>query len=139
VGQESGKGKWSTAGLLAVGDFLSFSAFAAIGLQSHQHTAQLRDVVATAVPFAIGWYTISPFAGAFSQKLIRRSGLMLARTSIAWVSAWPLALLLRWAFASDHFMNLSFALVILFVNFAFLCGWRLALSLGVRIFDRVRG
>ena len=125
--------KWGPVGILVLGDFVSFAAFAAIGLHSHHQSAQLGDVLATAVPFAFGWYLVAPFAGAFRQALIGRPAQMVIRTAIAWLCAWPIALLLRWAFASDHFMNLAFALVILFVNLVLLCGWRLALAAVVRI------
>ena len=124
---------WGPLGGLVVGDFVSFVAFAAIGLQSHQHHAQLGEVLVTAVPFALGWYLVSPFAGAFRRRLFARPMHMVARTAIAWICAWPVALLFRWALASDHFMNLSFALVILLVNLVLLCGWRLVLAAVVRV------
>jgi hypothetical protein len=48
---------------------------------------------------------------------------MLRRTELAWLGAWPLTLLLRWAF-TQRVPEWSFALVILVANALFLGAWR---------------
>jgi len=49
---------------------------------------------------------------------------MLRRTELAWLAAWPVALVLRLALSADHTVPISFALVILIANAIFLGLWR---------------
>lgn len=113
--------------LLALGDALAFLVFAALGRKTHQEAAGLAalgQIVWTAVPFALGWFLIAPFAGAFRREHTETPVTMLRRTELAWLMAWPVALLLRWALSSDHQVPFSFAMVILIANAILLGGWR---------------
>jgi hypothetical protein len=49
---------------------------------------------------------------------------MLRQTEIAWLCSWPVTLVLRWMFSTDHRVPLSFAAVILVANAVFLGVWR---------------
>lgn len=123
---------------LIAGDALSFVVFAAVGRHSHNEATGLSAIgvtLATAVPFAAGWFAVSPWLGAFKRSVTTGVRSMLKRTEIAWVAAWPAAVLLRWAFGPDHKMYVSFALVILIANAVFLGVWRslFALLAGRRI------
>jgi hypothetical protein len=87
-------------------------------------------VLWTAVPFAAAWLLVAPWLGAYRRA--NTSGApqrVFARTELAWLAAYPLALVLRWALAADHLMPVSFAVVILIVNAALLGVWRTALAL----------
>jgi Protein of unknown function (DUF3054) len=112
---------WFRAGLLVAGDVAVFLTFAEIGLLSHHQEANLFW---TALPFAAGWFVVAPFFGVFKRPLTTGLGQMLSRTEIAWLAAWPVTLVLRWALSADHNVPLSFALVILLANALFLGIWR---------------
>lgn len=117
---------WSRAALVA-GDIASFLVFAGVGRRSHNETSgpgAILQIAATAAPFAVGWFLVSPFAGAFRASLIGAPKRMLAQTERAWLLAWPVALVLRWVFSSDHQIPISFAFVVLISNALFLGIWR---------------
>ncbi len=124
--------RWRLAGLL-VGDACSFLLFAAIGRASHNeaNAEALLLVVKTAAPFAIGWFVVAPFFGVYRQAVTSALRPMLLRTALAWVCAWPVALLLRWLFTQEV-PPVSFALVTLAFNLLFLGIWRGLFALVVR-------
>ena len=122
---------WRVAALV-VGEAASFLVFAAIGRQTHDEASgfsALGQIAATALPFALGWFAVSPFAGAFRRLKTLGARGMLARTELAWLAAWPVSLLLRWAIAPDHNVPVSFAIVILLANAVLLGVWRTAFAL----------
>lgn len=117
---------------LAVGDAASFLLFAAVGRKTHDEASgisALLQIAETALPFALGWFAVSPFAGAFRRSKTSGPWRMLARTELAWLLAWPVTLVLRWAIAPDHNVPFSFAIVILLANALFLGLWRTAFAL----------
>lgn len=121
---------------LIAGDAASFVVFATVGRHSHNEAAGLAAIgvtVATAAPFAAGWFAVAPLLGAFRRSATTGARAMLQRTELAWLAAWPVAVLLRWALGPDHKMPLSFALVILIANAVFLGVWR---SLFALVSDR---
>ncbi len=113
---------WSAA--LVVGDALSFFAFALAGTQQHGLVFPLLDIALIAVPFALGWFLVAPWLGAFRRSLFANPLRMLWRTELAWLCAWPVVLILRVLIASDHAMPWQFAAVILLANAVFLGVWR---------------
>lgn len=117
---------------LAAGDAASFLLFAAVGRRTHDEASgitALLQIAETALPFALGWFAISPFAGAFRRNKTTGLWRMLTRTEFAWLLAWPVTLMLRWAIAPDHSVPFSFAIVILLANAVFLGLWRTAFTL----------
>lgn len=117
---------WRTAVLVA-GDALSFLVFAAAGRNQHGEASgfsALAQVALTAWPFALGWYLVAPWLGAYRERLTTGVANMLKRTELAWIAAYPVVLLSRWAFGPDHKVPLSFAIVILISNALFLGLWR---------------
>jgi hypothetical protein len=117
--------------LLVAGDALAFLVFAAIGRSSHGEAAGLDavlQVVATAAPFAVGWFAVAPFLGALRPALLVRPGPFLARTALAWLVAWPVGLLLR-ALLLQRAIPLSFALVTFVSVLVLLAGWRTLFTL----------
>lgn len=122
---------WRVAALV-VGDAASFLVFAAVGRQTHDEVSgisALGQVAMTALPFAVGWFVVSPVVGAFRRHATLGARHMLARTELAWLAAWPVTLALRWAIAPDHHVPVSFAIVILLANAVFLGVWRAAFAL----------
>lgn len=122
---------WRVAALV-VGDTASFLLFATLGRRTHDEAtglSALGQIAMTALPFALGWFAVSPFAGAFRRLTVAKPLRMLARTELAWVISWPATLLLRWAIAPDHNVPVSFAIVILLANAVFLGTWRIAFTL----------
>lgn len=117
-----------TRRILVVGDTLVFLIFAVLGRRSHGEaigTDALLQIVGTAAPFLIGWFIVSPLAGAFRRSLETQPRAMAIRTTLAWVLAWPVALFLRWLFSGfTDSPKVSFAIVALLFNLALLLLWR---------------
>ncbi len=124
---------------LVVGDAIVFLIFAAIGRNSHGEAsgfAAIPQIVLTALPFAVGWFIVAPFVGAYRRVLADQPKAMALRTAFAWLLAWPVGLLLRWFFvdrvkvpptsASDF---ASFAIVTFIFNLFVLMVWRLPYAL----------
>ena len=112
---------------LAAGDTLMFLLFAALGRRTHGEAsgpAALAQIALTALPFALGWFLVAPFAGAFRRARTNTVARMVVTSELGWLLAWPPALLLRWILAADHRVPLSFALVVLAVNGVLLGLWR---------------
>jgi Protein of unknown function (DUF3054) len=125
--------RWIVA--LVAGDIVSFLVFAAVGRRSHNEAsgpAAIGQIASTALPFALGWFLVSPWLGAFRRTLITSPRRMLARTELGWLAAWPVALLLRWALSEDHRVPISFAAVVLVSNAIFLGTWRGLFALAAR-------
>ena len=113
--------------LLVAGDVVSFLVFAGVGRQSHGEASglsALAQVAVTAFPFALGWFLVAPFVGAFRRSRTTGPRQMLATVELSWLCAWPVTLLLRWIFSTDHKIPVSFAVVILLSNAVFLAIWR---------------
>ena len=64
--------------ILAAGDLVAFNIVTTIGLLSHGELTgldTLGQVAIVAAPFAIGWFLIAPFAGAFrAEESLFRNG-----------------------------------------------------------------
>lgn len=111
--------------LLIIGDALCFVGFATQGLRSHQEGQGAGDVLLTAYPFALAWFLVAPFLGAYRRRAVTRGpARALASAELAWLGAYPVALLARWALGPDHKMPISFAIVILLANAVLLGAWR---------------
>ena len=123
---------YGRVGALVVGDALAFIIFAALGRETHNEATGLGAIgqtLWTALPFALGWFLVAPWLGAFKRAGAEHPLQMLRRTEIAWLASWPVALLLRWAFTPDHHLPpLAFAIVALLANAVILGGWRTAFA-----------
>ncbi|HZC06752.1 MAG TPA: DUF3054 domain-containing protein [Ktedonobacterales bacterium] len=117
---------------LVVGDALSFLVFAGLGRNQHGETsglAALGQVALTALPFALGWFLVSPWVGAYRRAATDTVARMLKRTELAWIATYPVALILRVLIAPDHKMPITFAIVILLANAIILGVWRSVFAL----------
>ncbi|HEU5016275.1 MAG TPA: DUF3054 domain-containing protein [Roseiflexaceae bacterium] len=113
-------------GLLAVGDLAVFMVFAAIGRASHSEAAgfsAIVEVAQTAAPFALGWFVVSPWLGAFNADVTAHPRRMLGRTALAWLLALPIGLIVR-ALIIGRGSPLSFAIVTFVTALLLLLGWR---------------
>ena len=112
--------------VLVVGDFIAFLLFAGAGHAQHQEATALGSLVATAAPFVVAWLVCAPWLGAFGRlgsAATTHPRHLLKRTAIAWIVAWPLALILRavWMRAG---IPPVFDLIALVANAVLLLGWR---------------
>jgi Protein of unknown function (DUF3054) len=113
--------------MLVIGDLLCFLIFAALGRSSHGEAsgfAAIPQIIITALPFAASWFLVSPFVGAFRHKILAQPRAMVIRTALAWLIAWPVAMLLRGIFVDHGIPPLSFAIIVLLFNMLLLLVWR---------------
>ncbi len=112
---------------LVIGDILCFLIFVALGRSSHREAsgfAAIPQIIVTALPFLAGWFLVSPFVGAFRHKVVAQPKAMVIRTAIAWLLAWPVAILFRGIFVDHGVPPLSFASIVLVFNMILLLIWR---------------
>jgi len=113
--------------MLVIGDLLCFLIFAALGRNTHGEAsgfAAIPQIILTALPFIAGWFLVSPFVGAFRHKILSQPLAMAIRTALAWLIAWPVAMLLRGIFVDHSVPPLSFAIIVLLFNMLLLLIWR---------------
>jgi DUF3054 family protein len=118
--------------ILVTGDVVCFLIFAALGRNTHGEAsgfAAIPQIILTALPFAAGWFLVSPFVGAFRREIVAQPRAMAIRTSLAWLLSWPVAMLLRGIFVDHAVPPLTFALIVLLFNMVLLVVWRWLLAL----------
>ncbi len=120
---------WQRSAILVFGDIIVFLVFAAIGRRSHSEVGGVLGIAVTALPFAAAWFLVAPFVGAFKRGLERNTGKFSLRTFLAWLVAWPVAMLLRGVFVDKGVPPLNFALITLISNTILLQIWRVPFSL----------
>jgi cation transport ATPase len=122
--------------ILVIGDLLCFLIFAALGRDTHGETsgfAAIPQIIKTALPFAAGWFLVSPFVGAFRHKILAQPRAMVIRTVLAWLLSWPIAMILRGIFVDHGIPPFSFAFVVLLFNTVLLLVWRWPFALNNRM------
>lgn len=125
--------------MLVIGDMMCFLIFAALGRNTHGETsgfAAIPQIIVTALPFAASWFLVSPFVGAFRHKIMTQPRAMAIRTALAWLLAWPVAMILRGFFVDHGIPPLSFAVVVLLFNMLLLLVWRWPFALNNRMRKR---
>jgi len=126
---------------LVIGDAIVFLVFASIGQNSHGEPLSVPSIIFVALPFALGWFLVAPFVGAFRGDIVSEPRRMTNRTIQAWFLSWPVAMALRWLLV-DRTHNtslisfLTFALVVLLVNTVILLLWRWPFAFNNRIRER---
>ncbi len=123
---------WQRSAILVAGDIVVFIIFAIIGRRSHSEAGNIFAPVITALPFAAAWFLVAPFVGAFKRGLERNPGQFALRTLLAWLAAWPLAMLFRGIFVDKGVPPWTFALITLISNTVLLQIWRVPFSLFFR-------
>src|SRR5436190_20759844 len=112
--------------ILAAGDLVAFNVVTTIGLLNHGGLTgldTLSQVAIVAAPFAIGWFLISPFAGAFRADIAGQPRRILPRAALAWLIALPIGLLL-WSLIRQKQIQPAFVVVTFITNLVVLLGWR---------------
>jgi hypothetical protein len=94
--------------------------FAAIGRDAHDRGSSLGLTLAVAWPFVAAWLAVALTLHVYD-------GLSPRRAALAWVGAWPLALILRALTGRGD--ALGFVVVLLVIPLAALTGWRAAARL----------
>ena len=110
--------------LLVIGDAIVFLVFAFIGIRSHKEAVDAVKVVTTAAPFALGWFLVAPFVGAFSRKKTDAPGKMTLYTILAWLPSLVLGMTFRGITVDHQVPPPSFMVVTLVTNTLFLLVWR---------------
>jgi hypothetical protein len=116
---------------LVIGDMLVFLIFATIGRRNHGEAAgfdTLFQIFLTALPFLAGWFIISPIFGAYRRNLQAQPIAMAKRTALAWVAAWPFAMILRGIFVDHAIPPWTFWLVAFIANIILLMLWRVPVA-----------
>lgn len=111
---------------LALGDLAVLLLFAALGRSSHDRPPgpiPFAGVISTAAPFIAAWFSVGAVLGVFKQSAVSSVRSAFLRTEGTWLVAGPLGLLLRALFLRRG-IPLSFAAVVMSVNFVLLGGWR---------------
>ena len=111
---------------LVVGDLVAFNVVTTIGLISHGELTgldALGQVVIVAAPFAISWFLIAPFAGAFRADIAAQPRRILPRAALAWLIALPIGLVL-WSLIRQKQIQPAFVVVTFITNLVMLLGWR---------------
>jgi hypothetical protein len=127
VPENNGRANVGRIILLVLGDAIAFLIFAAIGRRSHGEAASISSflqVVGTAAPFALGWFIVAPFIGAYRRRQTKGVGNMARRTALSWITAWPVALLFRGITVDHAVPPTTFMLISLISNMVFLEVWR---------------
>jgi hypothetical protein len=120
---------------LITGDVLVFLIFATIGRNSHDEAAGLNAlgaIVTTAFPFLLGWFMVSPWLGAFRRDIMTNPKKMAQRTGVAWLCAWPIAMLIRGLLVDHGIPPLAFWIVTLISNTILLAVWRIPFAVAQR-------
>lgn len=117
---------------LVAGDMLALLLFATIGRRSHGEAAGLAavaEVARTALPFAVGWLAVAPWAGAFTPARTAGLGPMLRATSLGWAGGLLVGAVVR-ALMIGRPSPLSFYIVTFLAALLLLGGWRAVFALG---------
>ena len=109
---------------LIIGDAIVFLVFAFIGTTSHKEAIDPVKVVTTAAPFALGWFIVAPFVGAFSRKKTTEVRKMALYTILAWLPSLVLGMTFRGITVDHKVPPTSFMIVTLISNTIFLLIWR---------------
>lgn len=109
---------------LVGGDVVALLAFAAIGRGNHGEGLAALDVLATAAPFAVGWFGASKFADTFGKDARGDDAIAAAVTAgKAWIVGVPAGLVLR-SLGKGAAPPTPFVLVSMTFTGALLIGWR---------------
>jgi hypothetical protein len=108
--------------------------FGAIGLASHDEGVSLGVIARSILPFAVAWFAVAPWFGAFRRRAGQGWGPGL-RLAAVWLAAGVLALAGR-ALVFERELFSAFFLIALVGNGLFLGAWRAIYSLWTRRGER---
>ena len=108
--------------VVVLGDMAVFLAFVILG-QTEHGVIQGRAFVRTALPFAVVWFAISPWLGAYRASTLYNPRTTAWRIPLIWLLCGVVAVLAR-ALLTDRPLTLAFALVAIAVQGMLLVGLR---------------
>ena len=108
--------------VVVLGDMAVFLAFVILG-QTEHGVIQGRAFVRTALPFAVVWFAISPWLGAYRASTLYNPRTTAWRITLIWLLCGVVAVLAR-ALLTDRPLTLAFALVAIAVQGMLLVGLR---------------
>lgn len=88
----------SNRGGLALGDFLAFIIFAAVGRSNHDEGLQLLDILTTAGPFLVSWFVVSPFLGTYNRKATASLASVPVQLVPGWLASMVSAISIRYGY-----------------------------------------
>jgi hypothetical protein len=109
---------------LVIGDAIVFLVFAFIGIKNHKEAIDPIKIVMTAAPFALGWFIVAPFAGAFSRWKTATPKKMALYTIRAWLASLVLGMTFRGITVDHKVPPPSFITITLISNTILLLMWR---------------
>ena len=111
---------------LAITDLAALLTFSSVGRSNHGEDLDIFSILVTALPFVAAWFTVSPFAGAYSRAATASRGLAIPKgILLGWATALPLALGLR-GLLKSAVPPTPFIIVSLVATFSLLSVYRLA-------------
>lgn len=114
--------------LVAVIGDLAVFVFFVLGGRTEHGIVQDAAFWRTALPFAVVWFLLSPWLGAFRASTLRSVKTSAWRIPLIWLLCGAIAVVLR-VWLTDRTFQLTFALVAIGLQAVMLVGWRVALSL----------
>lgn len=122
--------------VLALGaiDLALLAAIIVVGQLSHGVEPLAEPLVAleTVVPFAVGWLAMAPLAGLYAPGVATSLATAVRVTTVAWVAAANVGLIMRASALFDGGASWPFPLVITGFGLLALVGWRGAYAAYVR-------
>ncbi len=115
----------------AAGDLFVFFLFVLLGRADHEASLDLPELLKAMVPFALAWFAVAPWLGAYRASSLRSFRRTWTRLLPTWLLCGSLAVLLRMWWYDRPFI-VSFVVVALTFQAAMLMAWRLAFALLLR-------
>mmetsp|Transcript_42517 Transcript_42517/g.68381 ORF Transcript_42517/g.68381 Transcript_42517/m.68381 type:complete len:275 (-) Transcript_42517:509-1333(-) len=115
---------------LVAGDAAAILLFAAIGRGNHGEGFAAGEVLATALPFLVGWFAAAPVAGTFGDDARGTEvGAAAAAAAKAWALGIPAGLVLR-SVGKGQLPPQPFVIVTMVATGVLLVGWRAGFAKG---------
>lgn len=111
---------------LGVGDVVLLAGIILVGQRSHGVNPLLEPLAAleTVVPFLVGWLVMATLAGAYASDAATSVARAARVTTVGWVAAANVGLILRASSLFDGGASGLFPLVITGIGLLVLVGWR---------------
>ena len=114
--------------VLAIGDLVAIVALILIGQLSHDIDPVTEPLasIESMIPFLVGWVVISMLAGVYAREIATSVARAARSTTVAWVAAVNVGLIIRSTPLFDGGAGWPFNLVLTGSGLAILLAWRIA-------------
>ncbi|MFC7215576.1 DUF3054 domain-containing protein [Saliphagus sp. GCM10025334] len=125
--------------LVGAVDLTLITAIMMIGRRQHglPIASEPGAALETALPFLVGWTVVALLAGAFARRAITSMKTAAVVTTVAWLGAANVGLILRSSPLFDGNSLWAFNVVITAIGLLVLGTWRVGLSVGLRNVGRL--